>query len=314
MTMLIETEQVLEVAYNFRAMNTAIEMIIYTPETEKAAIACKAVENIFAETEDLLSRFRPTSELSELNRRGSLENVSELLYQNVAAAYKMASLTNGIFDPTILDALEAAGYNRSYEQIAANGAQLLTTNKVISYQTWRFIKLEAAKRSIKLPYGTRLDLGGIAKGSTVDRAAKFLQNQGFENFMLSAGGDMWLSGVPPMDKQGWTVAVQNPIQKNSPEICRLLVSDKAVATSATTGRHWQVNGHNRHHLIDPRTGEPTANHIASVTAIADTVQLADVMAKTALILGPQGAKQFLAQFSALTALYFVTDREELIEL
>lgn len=314
--LLNEVPQVLEVAYQFRAMNTDIEMIIYTHETEKAAAACHQIETIFNETEDLLSRFRSSSELSQLNQSGYLENVSDLLFENVAAAYKMAAITEGIFDPTILDALEAAGYNRSYEKITASGAQpqLLIINKVVTFQPWRFIKLDATKRSIKLPFGTRIDLGGIAKGSTVDRVAKFLYAQGFVNFMISAGGDMWLAGVPPIGDNAWTVAVQNPIQKGATEIKRLLVTNKAVATSATTGRRWQVNNQNRHHLIDPRTGEPTNNHIASVTAVADSVQLADVMAKTALIMGPQGAKKLLAQISGLSALYFVTDQQELIEL
>lgn len=310
--------ELLEIAYNFRAMNTEVELLIYTAETEKAEQACRQVETIFAATEAILSRFRYGSELSKLNREGYLEKATNLLYENVAAAQQMAELTGGIFNPTILDALEAAGYNRSFELIAKTTLtpQLLTTGpRIIGGYSWQQIELDPTRRSIKLPPATRLDLGGIAKGATVDQATRFLHQQNFQNFMLSAGGDMWLSGNPPQAIQGWTVAVQNPLEVGNQEmLTTLVVKDKAVATSATTGRHWWLNNKPRHHLIDPRTGEPTNNGIASVTAVATSVQLADVMAKTALILGPQEAALQLKQVTGLRSLFFVTSEGEKITL
>jgi thiamine biosynthesis lipoprotein len=318
----IETE-IMEVALNFRAMNTDIELLIYTDQTEKAVTASHNVETIFAETEASLSRFRPTSELSHLNQHGYLEEASPLLYQNVEAALQMNLLTEGIFDPTILNALEAAGYDRSFELIGgakATGPHLLSTPGIIAnYNNAQFLKLDSTQHSIKLPYGTHLDLGGIAKGTTVDRVAEFLRQAGFTNFMISAGGDMFLQGVPPQvgAEQGWTVAVQNPIAETvtGEVLTTLLVSNKAVATSATTGRRWLVNGQRRHHLIDPRTGEPTDNGLASVTAVADSVQMADVMAKTALILGPaEVQRRNLLQRAGLTSLLFVTLQGEMITL
>jgi thiamine biosynthesis lipoprotein len=318
--------EIMEVALNFRAMNTDIELLIYTDETEKAVAASHNVETIFAETEASLSRFRPTSELSRLNQQGYLEEASTLLYQNVEAALQMNLLTEGIFDPTILNALEAAGYDRSFELIGgvkAAGPHLLSTPGIIAnYNNAQFLKLDPMQRSIKLPYGTHLDLGGIAKGATVDRVAEFLRQAGFTNFMISAGGDMFLQGFPPQAvmEQGWTVAVQNPMleadtSETNEILTTLLVLNKAVATSATTGRRWLVNGQRRHHLIDPRTGEPTDNGLASVTAVADSVQMADVMAKTALILGPvEVQKRNLLQRAGLTSLIFVTLHGEMITL
>ena len=316
--------EIMEVALNFRVMNTDIELLIYTNEAEKAVTASHTVETIFAETEASLSRFRPNSELSRLNQQGYLEEASLLLYQNVEAALQMNLLTEGIFDPTILNALEAAGYDRSFELIGgakAAGPHLLNTPAIIAnYNNAQLLKLDPTRRSIKLPYGTHLDLGGIAKGATVDRVAEFLRQSGFENFMISAGGDMFLQGYPPqaVAEQGWSVAVQNPLAeaKAADEILTtLLISNKAVATSATTGRRWLVNGQRRHHLIDPRTGEPTDNGLAAVTAVATSVQRADVMAKTALILGPaEVQRRNLLQQTGLTSLLFVTLQGEMIEL
>ena len=321
-TALAEPEQaeVLEVASSFRAMNTDIELLIYTDEVEKAVQSFRQVETIFAAAEDILSRFRPQSELCKLNRQGYLETASPLLYQSVQAAQQMAELTNGIFNPAILDALEAAGYDRSFEKIARPARpepQLFNGSgtTVLFQNGWRKLELDPVQGSIRLPFGTHLDLGGIAKGATVDRATSYLKRLGFHNFMLSGGGDMWLAGNPPQDNRGWTVGIENPLVLPAQEVLStLVVTNQAAATSSTMGRRWWINGQPRHHLIDPRTGAPVVNQMAAVTAIADTVQLADVMAKTALILGPEEAQQNLMAITGLTALFFVTLEGEIIKL
>lgn len=319
MATLLETSpaELLEVAYKFRAMNTEIELIIYTGAIERATDYCYRVEQIFAEAEAILSRFRPTSELSRLNREGRLENAPELLYENVLAARQMAALTDGVFDPTILGMLEAAGYDRSFDLIKNSGNRpyLLGGRNRVFCNNWQQLQLEPENRRIILPPGVQLDLGGIAKGSTVDRASRFLRQAGFSRFMLSAGGDMFLEGCPPQSEQGWTVAVANPLLDNSSEIITtLFAANKGVATSAITGRCWTVSGKFQHHLIDPRTGEPANNGLASVTAVAGTVQLADVIAKTALIMGPVEASKSLKGINGLTSLLFVTLGGELIKL
>ncbi len=315
-----EQAEIMEVASGFRAMNTDIELLIYTDRVEQAIQCFKQVETIFAAAEDILSRFRPQSELCKLNRQGHLDTASQLLYHSVQAAQQMAELTNGIFNPAILDALEAAGYDRSFEQIAhptRPEAQLFDGSRTtILYQNgWRKLALDPVQRGVKLPYGTHLDLGGIAKGATVDRATAYLKGAGFQNFSLSAGGDMWLAGNPPQDNQGWTVGIENPLVLPAQEVLStLVVTNQAVATSSTLGRRWWINGQPRHHLIDPRTGAPTTNRLAAVTAVANTVQLADVMAKTALILGPEEAQKSLKPITGLTSLFFVTLEGEIIKL
>ena len=311
-----------EVTLNFRAMNTAIELLIYpeASQVDRAIATSHQIEQLFADTEAALSRFRPESELSQLNRQGYLENASAVLYENVASACQMRKLTGGVFDPTILDALEAAGYDRSFEQLGKGAPRLFTPRQDQSFASWRNpafpqVELDPLTHSIRLAPGVRLDLGGIAKGSTVDAAAKLLSEAGFTSFMISAGGDMYLRGCPPQNSQGWQVGVANEAPGFGGDITQLLVSDKAVATSATTGRRWSVGHQIRHHLIDPRTRQPSDNGLAAVTVVANTVQMADVMAKTALILGPaETAQTHLKQKAELAAILFVTLDGQLIEL
>ncbi len=313
----LSLDELAEVTLNFRAMNTAIELLIYVPkvEADKAVVVSHQVEGLFIETEAALSRFRPESELSQLNRQGYLEHASEVLYQNVAAACQMHDLTGGIFDPTILDALETAGYDRTFEGLK-DSPRLVPSRSLPDLKTFNnSIHLDQVKHRIELGKGVRLDLGGIAKGSTVDLAAKILRQNGFKSFMVSAGGDMYLEGCPPQDSRGWVVNIQNEAPNFIGDITTIQVIDKAVATSSTTGRRWLINGQTRHHLIDPRIQQPSANGLAAVTVVASNVQMADVMAKTALILGHTETAQLkLKQKAQLSAILFVTLQGELIEL
>ena len=108
MTQLVAKEtEILEVMHTFRAMNTGVEITIFTTEPDRAVAAGQQVEELFRANEAALSRFRAQSELTKLNQAGYLENVSDLLYDNIAAARRMHEFTGGIFDPTLLDALEA---------------------------------------------------------------------------------------------------------------------------------------------------------------------------------------------------------------
>jgi thiamine biosynthesis lipoprotein len=296
-------------------MNTDIELILYpkldpkksgsrTMLERKTAVTIGKIKELFAQTEACLSRFQEQSELSKLNQQGYLVGASPLLYQSVSEALKMAELTNGIFDPTLLKALEAAGYNRSFELLGQGQVVSAAGLALPSFHRYRKIILDPAKQAITLPPDTKIDLGGIGKGMTVDRAARLLKQEGIAQFMMSGGGDMYLSGEQPgITPPGWTVAVINPFTQEG-EITELEgLSNRGVATSSISKRRWSSGQQVRHHLIDPRTGQPVENEVVCVTAIAPSTQLADVLAKTALILGLVEGRQFIEKQPGCAALF-----------
>lgn len=293
--------------FSFRAMNTDIELRLYGLKA-RADATVETVKRLFEEAEDCLSRFRPTSELSRLNQNGYLEGASPLLFESVSRALAMAALSQGIFDPTILNALEAAGYNRSFEQIGWMSGSLdhSAYTRVPGFNQYRQLVLEKTGRVIRLPYNTRLDLGGIAKGMTVDHTARVLFKAGFTTFLVSAGGDMFTAGAPPSTPAGWQVGVLDPLILEG-DLTRLLVRDRAIATSAVTRRRWLKGGRLQNHLIDPRTGQPVENGLASVTVVAPTTALADVLAKTALILGLEAGRLFIQEQPNCAALFVGLD-------
>lgn len=200
----------------FRCMTTDIELLLCCDDVAAAGAALSTTEEFFRSVENRFSRFIPDSELMQLNRTGRAgepvsvsDDLAELVQMALAAARRSA----GVFDPTVIDALEAAGYDRSIDLIRAGGG---TAPRALggAWQTNRWYGVRVEQKSgrwqILREAGQRLDLGGIAKGWAVDRAADMLQSLG--HGLVNAGGDLRAWGDQPgaQTGDGWLVAVDNP--------------------------------------------------------------------------------------------------------
>ena len=280
----------IEVTRSFWSMNTDVEAIICQPVDQQitAEKALSHVQSIFAEVETALSRFSMTNELSRLNQSGGIPFIaSQHLFTVVSAAKAAANFTGGIYDPTILPDLLAAGYDRSFEKLSDDPDSPLY--QLNSRFNWRDIILDAEKSAVTLPSGCGLDLGGIAKGWTVDRVSEELKNT--SGFAVNAGGDMFLGGNRA-DGSLWSVGVADPLHP-ALNLTVLELTNCAVCTSSTTRRNWRRGGVYGHHLIDPRSGKPAVSAVISATVIAETAVEAEIIAKTALILGPIEGMEFI---------------------
>ncbi|HSD83840.1 MAG TPA: FAD:protein FMN transferase, partial [Anaerolineae bacterium] len=195
--------------------------------------------------------------------------------------------TDGLISPTILQALEAAGYDRTFEQISAADQPSAAQPD----GQWRSIQRQSLKRSIYLPPNARLDLGGVAKGWAADRAAKKLSVHG--PALIDAGGDIAISG-PRLDGSPWPIGVLNPFQPDQP-FETLKIAQGGVATSGKDYRRWQRAGRWQHHLIDPRTGLPAETDVLSATVIAPTTLEAEIAAKVIAISGRESGLTWLEE-------------------
>ena len=251
----------------FRAMGTEIELLV---EADGAAGALDAAELEFHRLEALLSRFREDSELSRLNRDGALAAGPDLC-RVVGLALAARERTGGRFDPTVHNALVAAGYDRSFEQIdpwcqapclapgVAGGAASVEGTR------------------IELDAGVRLDLGGIGKGYAAERAAEILATAG--PCLVNAGGDIAVRGGR------WPIGVETA----AAEPLTLELSQGGLATSGRDRRRWRRGGRELHHLIDPRTGAPAETDLLRVTVIAPDAIEAEVAAKSLFLAGSDRA-------------------------
>jgi len=275
----------------FCAMNTDIVLAAEGNAPEIAHAFADARE-LFNTYEARLSRFLDTSELSRLNRsNGAWFAASGDLYELVKLASDLSDETQGLFDPTILDALENVGYDKSIDDIRSHGVSRLAHSIQRPPFDFGTIEFNSHERSIRLVRGTRIDLGGIAKGWVAERVARRL-DEVCDACAVSAGGDMFMLGLP-RGESAWRVSLEDP---RDPEetLAILQITSGAVATSSTTRRKWTQGKKTRHHLIDPRTNLPAETDWLSVTAIAPSAAVAEVFAKALLIAGSQRAEQVAA--------------------
>ncbi|HEX8732289.1 MAG TPA: FAD:protein FMN transferase [Ktedonobacterales bacterium] len=260
----------------------------------------------FREVERRLTRFNMTSELSRLNAAaGSWRAVSPLLFDALAEGVRAAQASDGLFDPTLLAVLEALGYDRDYGALSrqrvasgvAPGGRALWVGAAPG--GWRAIDLDAASRRVRLPYGVRIDLGGIAKGWAADVALeRFFAPE--DHALLDVGGDMRARGGPE-EGDVWPIALgasEQALSADPDALPVVTLGAGGLAVSGARDRWWYHDGARQHHLIDPRTGRPahlwidagdddTAGEplLMAAAAFAPTAAHAEVAAKVAILRG-----------------------------
>lgn len=285
----------------FKAMNTGIYVWLYSA-AENSNEILQDVNSLFASMDRRLSRFNPYGELSQLNNTSGSFVASPTLFDAVEVAIWAAEATGGLFDPTILPNLEQAGYAGSFETVAQTGPSL---NLSLPARPGRFrnITLNRTRSTIHKPAGIKVDLGGIGKGWTADRAADRLLGLG--PFLVNAGGDLYAYGTPP-GETGWRVVLPHPLDDDL-LLATLRVANRTVATSSLARRQWQRGQRRLHHLIDPRTAQPAETDLLSVTVIGERVATAEVFAKVALIIGSRHGLNYLETIPDVEGLLVTTD-------
>jgi thiamine biosynthesis lipoprotein len=220
-----------------------------------------------------LTRFDQTSELSQLNAAaGRWFDVSpelEALLRESLRAYEMSA---GLVNVAVLPAMLAIGYTRPFTE----GPTAQSPRPPDSVPPLPDV-LDVATAKVRLAPGAQIDLGGIAKGWLADELALRLGG----NILVNLGGDLRAAGGGP-DGEGWPVEVGGRT---------LLLQDHGAATSSVLRRRW---GRGVHHLIDPRTGRPAETGLVEVSVVTRTAVDAEIVAKAALLAGPEGAPAFCA--------------------
>ena len=291
----------------YRAMNSDI-ILAAEGSADSRTLGFKQARDFIAASEERFTRFTDTSELSRLNRAaGAWFQASPEMFEVVRQAHELAVETDGLFDPSILTALEALGYDKSMDDIRAHalsdsppgsrgrpgdGVSPKTRSASYTRSAFRAIRLDATNQAIHLPFGTRLDLGGIAKGWIAEQAALVLAEY-VEACVVSAGGDLFAVGLPTAEAC-WTIGLEDP-RDPALDLTNLCVGPGAVATSSITKRRWVQDRREQHHIIDPRTGQAADTDWLSVTVIAPHAALAEVYAKALLIGGSPEAERTAAR-------------------
>ena len=272
----------------FRAMGTSMEMLLDAPEGPGARAALAAAGAEVDRLEGLLSRFRPESELSRLNRARRMR-IGPDLARVLRTALVLRRRTGGRFDPTVGRAVVASGYDRSFERMAPDpappGEQRPGGGVVVLDDRWGWAALGP---------GVDLDLGAIAKGDAADRACAVLSAAG--PCLVNAGGDLVVSG-PRAGGEPWPVGLDVPEGD-----LVLQLGSGALATSGTDRRRWRRAGRTLHHAVEPRLGRTATTDLVRATAVAPTGAEADAIATALLVAGARRARQLADAWSVPAAL------------
>jgi thiamine biosynthesis lipoprotein len=276
--------------FEFRAMNTDILLAAEGPADEVEA-GFQRTRAYIDDCERRFTRFSEDSELSSLNRAaGTWFKASPDLFEVVLTALRLHRQTYGLFDPSILAALEQAGYDRSMDAIRENGAGPVLLSVQVRHARFADTRLDPDEQSIKLPSDVRIDLGGVAKGWIAEQAALRLAQESAA-CAVDAGGDVFMVGLPE-GQSYWRITLEDPCNVGR-GLAVLKLRPGAVATSTITRRRWQQDGKERHHVIDPRTGEPAETDFLSVTTVAPHAAEAEAFAKGLLIAGSLEANRVI---------------------
>jgi thiamine biosynthesis lipoprotein len=281
----------------FPAMGSTIRILAHAPLTASAWVEVEEARTWTEAFARRLSRFIPDSDLCALNADPrAVVPAPALLRTAVSAGLWAAERTGGLVDPTVVDALEAAGYRDS--RAAAEPASLEDALAAAPARRpaepdpsarWRAVRV--LDTAIARPAGVRFDTGGIGKGLAADALAHILH--GFGRVAVDCGGDVRIGG-PLASEHPFAVDVQHPLTHDV--VMSMELGAGAIATSGVDRNLWRRgDGAFAHHLIDPATGEPAWTGLIGATALAPTALEAETLAKAAVLSGPERGRRLLAE-------------------
>ncbi len=285
-----------QVRHEFRELHMGLEVriVLYAPNGDQARAAARAAFVRVADMEQIMSDYRPKSEVRLLDgRAGAWVPVSDDLFRVLASAVEVAAASNGAFDPTAAPLVALWREARRVHRLPSP-AQIDSARMFVN---WRRISLDSATRRVRLRAGTRIDLGGIAKGDIVQQAIATLRANGIASALVEAGGDIAVSDAPP-GQPGWRVAVASGDTAMVRRAAAL--TNAVISTSGPAFQFLEIDGKRYSHVVDPRTGMGLTSN-TQATVISSNGALADALSTALTILRADQATRVLARYPGALA-------------
>ena len=282
-------------------MGTRITVELWADDRDKGERAIDAVLDEMRHIDESMSTYKPTSEVSQVNAKAAdgPMPISRELFDLLTTAREYSVLTDGAFDITYA----SVGYLYDFRRrVRPNETQITKALPAVDY---RHVLLDPKRRTVQFSQqGVRIDLGGIAKGYSVDRGIEVLKALGVSRAYVSAGGDSRIIG----DRFGkpWMVGIRDPRKGSDDVITRIPLVDAAISTSGDYERYFEEDGVRYHHIIDPHTGH-SASKVRSATIIGPAAIRTDGLSKTAFVLGPDKAMEIYNRIDDIDAIIVKLD-------
>jgi FAD:protein FMN transferase len=282
-------------------MGTRITVELWSDDEAKGNEAIDALLQEMRHIDESMSTYKPTSEVSQVNAKAAdgPMKITKELFDLLTTAKEYSVITDGAFDITYA----SVGYMYDFRKhVHPDEAQI---DKALPAVNYRHVLLDPKNQTVQFSQkGVRIDLGGIAKGYSVDRGIDVLKSFGITRAYVSAGGDSRIIG----DRFGkpWVVGIRDPRKGEGEVIARIPLVDAAISTSGDYERFFEENGVRYHHIIDPHTGH-SASKVRSATVIGPYATRTDGLSKTAFVLGPDKAMEIYNRLDDIDAIIVKLD-------
>lgn len=282
------------------SMGTRVTVSLWTDDEAAAARAADAVFQEFRRVDDLMTTWREDSDVSRINAAagGAPVRVSREVVLVIQRAQEVARATGGAFDITVGAYRGLWKFDEDKDGTIPDPAAVKARLPLVNY---RDIRIDPRRSTVQLRRkGMSITLGGIAKGYAVDRAVDVLRKQGFADFLLQAGGDLYVSGR--RGDRRWRVGIRDPRGDEAAPFAITEIENQTFSTSGDYERSVIKDGVRYHHILDPATGHP-AMRCRSVTVMARDAFTADAWDTALFVLGVERGMALVEKLPDLEAVF-----------
>lgn len=290
-------------------MGTEVRVTVWTGDEASALPAMTAAFAEFDRLDALLSVWKPGSDVLRVNAAAGVSPVpvSAETREVLRRARELSDWTAGKFDITFGALADIWKFDQDQDNRVPTRAEIDSRLPLVDYRS--VIVDDGAGTAFVSRRGARMHLGGIGKGYGVDRAVAILRAHGLQDFMVQAGGDLFVAGQPGAGP--WRLGIQDPRGAPNDSFATIELRDRTFSTSGDYERFFIQDGRRYHHIIDPATGEP-ARQSVSVTIVADNATIAEGLTKGVFILGAERGLALVERLKNLGAVIVTADNQVLI--
>lgn len=279
------------------ALDTVVKIALY--DSDDTALVEGCLEQI-RQLEQQLSRTVEGSDIQRLNTAlGQPVTVSQDTAELLSTALHYSQLTAGAFDVTVAPVVDVWDF-KSGNAAPPSQERITAALQTVGYSG---LTVTGDKAQLAQP-NAAVDLGGIAKGYVADRCAAYLREQGVGSALIDLGGNIYALGS--RDGKDWRVGIRDPEQEGALAAV-VMVQDCSVVTSGTYERGFDHDGVRYHHILDPATGRPVQNGLASVTVVSENSAQGDALATACFVLGPENGLALAESLPGVEALFIAED-------
>ena len=290
------------------SMGSTLRLAAWTSDQAGAQTAFDEVFAEFDRLENMMSVWRPGSDILRVNQAAGVRPVpvSADLRDVLKEARQISEWTDGKFDVTFGALAGLWKFDQDQDNVVPDMREVRRRLPLIDY---RAIQIDNTAGTVFLTRkGMSMHLGGIGKGYAIDHGVAILRRHGFRDFMIQAGGDMYVAGLK--DGRPWRLGIQDPRGPSNHSFAELDLSDGTFSTSGDYERFFMKDGRRYHHILDPAVGEP-ARGSRSVTIVANRGVVADGLSTGVFILGPEAGMALIERLPDVEGV-IVSDRNEVL--